>query len=122
MVGETLFPKIGEIVEQADRIQTADEPTLADDERVVEEIESLCMKCHEQVRSLLGGLAFHSGSNQGVTRLMLTSIPYFREVILMSFRCENCGFSNNEIQSAGAIRRTYLFLPEKYFRQGILCI
>ena len=71
MVGETLFPKIGEIVEQADRIQTADEPTLADDERVVEEIESLCMKCHEQVRSLLGGLAFHSGSNQGVTRLML---------------------------------------------------
>jgi hypothetical protein len=23
----------------------------------------------------------------------------------MSFRCEHCGFSNNEIQSAGVIRR-----------------
>lgn len=24
----------------------------------------------------------------------------------MSFRCEHCGFQNNEIQSAGTIRRT----------------
>lgn len=36
---------------------------------------------------------------------MLTSIPFFREVIVMSFRCEHCGASNNEIQSAGTIRR-----------------
>ncbi|KNZ72095.1 Zinc finger protein zpr1 [Termitomyces sp. J132] len=46
------------------------------------------MNCHEQ----------------GVTRLMLTSIPYFREVIVMSFRCEHCGATNNEIQSAGTIQ------------------
>lgn len=42
---------------------------------------------------------------QGQTRMLLTSIPYFREVIIMSFRCEHCGFENNEIQSAGSIRR-----------------
>ena len=36
--------------------------------------------------------------------MMLTSIPYFREVIVMSFRCEHCGATNNEIQTAGTIR------------------
>jgi hypothetical protein len=36
--------------------------------------------------------------------MMLTSIPYFREIILMSFRCEHCGGENNEIQDAGTIR------------------
>ncbi|KAI1492390.1 ZPR1 zinc-finger domain-containing protein [Biscogniauxia mediterranea] len=60
----------------------------ADEEKVVEQIESLCMNCHEN----------------GTTRLLLTSIPYFREVILMSFSCEKCGFSNSEIQCAGTIQ------------------
>ncbi|CAL1714824.1 unnamed protein product [Somion occarium] len=41
---------------------------------------------------------------QGKTRLLLTSIPFFREVVVMSFHCEHCGFSNNEIQTAGTIR------------------
>ncbi|KAI0853917.1 zf-ZPR1-domain-containing protein [Daldinia vernicosa] len=62
--------------------------TDGDDEKVVEEIESLCMNCHEN----------------GITRMLLTSIPYFREVILMSFSCDKCGFSNSEIQSAGTIQ------------------
>lgn len=39
-----------------------------------------------------------------MTRLLLTSIPYFREVILMSFQCEHCNFKNSEIQSAGEIQ------------------
>lgn len=54
----------------------------------VEVIESLCLNCHEQ----------------GETRMLLTVIPYFREVIVCSFRCEHCGHSNNEIQSAGEIQ------------------
>lgn len=53
-------------------------------------------------RALLNDLV---GCMQGVTRLLLTTIPYFKEVIIMSFRCEHCGTSNNEIQSAGSIRR-----------------
>jgi C4-type Zn-finger protein len=36
--------------------------------------------------------------------MMLTSIPYFKEVIVSSFRCEHCGSTNNEVQSAGAVR------------------
>lgn len=39
-----------------------------------------------------------------MTRLLLTKIPYFREIILMSFYCEHCHFKNNEIQPAGEIQ------------------
>ncbi|TBU49202.1 zf-ZPR1-domain-containing protein [Dichomitus squalens] len=85
-----LFPTIGSVVEQTEKLpvgtQTV-EVTL-DEDRPVQEIESLCMRCEEQ----------------GVTRLLLTTIPYFREIIVMSFRCEHCGFSNNEVQPAGSIR------------------
>ncbi|KAK7064801.1 zinc-finger protein ZPR1 [Favolaschia claudopus] len=98
MTDPTLFPTIGAIAEQADQLEdrpdTPDQPTTDAantedaEEKVVQEIESLCMKCHEQ----------------GTTRMLLTSIPYFREVIVMSFRCEFCGTTNNEIQSAGTIR------------------
>ena len=56
--------------------------------RVTEEIESLCMNCHEN----------------GITRLLLTRIPFFREIVIMSFSCSHCGFQNNEIQSAGQIQ------------------
>ncbi|KIL58629.1 hypothetical protein M378DRAFT_170376 [Amanita muscaria Koide BX008] len=94
-----LFPTIGAVAEKADNAQPATETLDAveaeQEEKVVQEIESLCMQCHEQ----------------GTTRLLLTSIPYFREIIVMSFRCEHCAWQNNEIQSAGAIR------PE-----GINCI
>ncbi|KAF7340196.1 Zinc-finger protein ZPR1 [Mycena venus] len=96
MSDPTLFPTIGAIADQTDLLEdrpdTPPQSTTNDseetEEKVVQEIESLCMKCHEQ----------------GVTRMLLTSIPYFREVIVMSFRCEFCGATNNEIQSAGAIR------------------
>jgi zinc finger protein len=37
--------------------------------------------------------------------MLLTVIPYFKEVIVMSFKCEHCGNSNTEIQSAGEIQR-----------------
>lgn len=91
-----LFPSIGSVVEETDKLPEPEDkkgedeeaPVADDEDRPVQEIESLCMKCEQQ----------------GVTRLLLTSIPFFKEVIVMSFRCEHCGFSNNEIQSAGTIR------------------
>lgn len=39
-----------------------------------------------------------------MTRLLLTKIPYFREIIIMSFNCPHCGLQNNEIQSAGSVQ------------------
>lgn len=66
-------------------------PSMEDgeDQKVVDEIESLCMNCHEN----------------GTTRLLLTRIPFFREIILMSFDCPHCNFKNTEIQSAGEIQQ-----------------
>jgi zinc finger protein len=35
--------------------------------------------------------------------VMLTNAGVQREVIVMAFECEHCGFRNNELQSAGVI-------------------
>ncbi|XP_047374013.1 zinc finger protein ZPR1 isoform X2 [Sciurus carolinensis] len=59
-----------------------------DEEQQPTEIESLCMNCYRN----------------GITRLLLTKIPFFREIIVSSFSCEHCGWSNTEIQSAGRIQ------------------
>eukprot|EP00759_Apiculatamorpha_spiralis_P014943 PhF_6_TR21670/c0_g1_i1/m.30924/K06874/K06874; zinc finger protein len=50
-------------------------------------IESMCPKCQEN----------------GDTRLLFTSIPHFRQVIISSFECHNedCGYSNREVQFSG---------------------
>jgi len=57
---------------------TADDPETT-------EIESLCLDCGEN----------------GTTRLLLTKIPFFKEIIIMSFSCPHCGCSNNETQFGG---------------------
>ncbi|EKD12214.1 uncharacterized protein L3040_000317 [Drepanopeziza brunnea f. sp. 'multigermtubi'] len=67
---------------------TPDKPE-DDEPRVVDEIESLCMNCQEN----------------GITRMLLTRIPFFREIIIMSFFCPHCSFKNSEIQSAGEIQQ-----------------
>lgn len=54
------------------------------------EIESLCLKC---------------GQN-GTTTLLLTKIPFYKEIIIMSFTCPHCGFCNNETQFGGKIQDT----------------
>uniref|UniRef100_A0A2I3RN75 Zinc finger protein 259 n=1 Tax=Pan troglodytes TaxID=9598 RepID=A0A2I3RN75_PANTR len=59
-----------------------------DEEQQPTEIESLCMNCY----------------CNGMTRLLLTKIPFFREIIVSSFSCEHCGWNNTEIQSAGRIQ------------------
>ncbi|KAJ1927667.1 nucleolar zinc-finger protein [Tieghemiomyces parasiticus] len=51
------------------------------------EIESYCMSCGEN----------------GTTRILLTKVPHFREIILMAFECPHCGLKNNEVRSGGAI-------------------
>ncbi len=43
---------------------------------------SLCMVC--------GG--------DGTTRMLTTKIPFFREVIISSFECDDCHWRNNEVR------------------------
>lgn len=68
------------------------------DGRMVEEIESLCMNCREN----------------GVTRILLTTIPYFKEVAVMSFECKHCNTINNELQAVSDMQ-------EKGIRYKVKC-
>lgn len=96
---------------------TTNDDSTEEEFKPVDEIESLCMNCHENVSRLaffaffffllLEAFRLIMEANfvlQGMTRLLLTVIPYFREVIIMSFACEHCGLQNNEIQPAGTIQ------------------
>jgi ZPR1 zinc-finger domain len=64
-----VLPSIGSVVE-------------GEDEGFSEIKHSLCMQC--------GG--------EGTTRMLMTKIPFFREVIISSFECETCSWSNNEVK------------------------
>jgi len=57
-------------------------------ENPVTKIQSLCMECGEE----------------GTTSFLLTSIPHFREIIISSFECPNCGAKNNTVQFGGSIQ------------------
>lgn len=59
-----------------------------EEELPLQQIESLCMRC---------------GQN-GITRLLMTRIPHFREIILMAFECLHCNERNNEVQFAGQLQ------------------
>ncbi|XP_057300866.1 zinc finger protein ZPR1-like [Hydractinia symbiolongicarpus] len=59
-----------------------------DDDPEITEMESLCMQCHES----------------GTTRLLLTKIPYFKEIIIMSFECPHCHFRDNEVKPGSVIQ------------------
>ncbi|KAJ5760329.1 nucleolar zinc-finger protein [Penicillium odoratum] len=72
---ESQFENLGEVVDR-------------DDDTGVMQVESLCMNCHDQ----------------GITRLLLLRVPYFRDIILESFECEHCHFKDNSVKSAGQIQ------------------
>lgn len=50
-------------------------------------MESMCVNCEEN----------------GETTMMLTKIPMFKEVILISFYCSHCGYKNAEVTFGGKI-------------------
>ncbi len=99
---DPFFRPIGQVVEDDAHAQSqlatssaapagttgSKEQAQAPEPQMVEEMESLCMRCHEN----------------GTTRLLLTYIPYFKEIIIASFQCDHCGERNNEVQSAGEIQ------------------
>ncbi|KAF4306085.1 Zinc finger ZPR1-type protein [Botryosphaeria dothidea] len=65
-LAKDLFEDMGRKVQEAASTMTEDgEPT-----KVVEEIESLCMNCHDD----------------GVTKLLLTRIPFFKEIVINVLR------------------------------------
>lgn len=49
--------------------------------------DSLCINCFKT----------------GKTTMLLTHIPFFREIVVVAFECEECGYRNSEIQFGGQI-------------------
>ncbi|KAL6453720.1 ZPR1 Zinc finger protein ZPR1 [Candida maltosa Xu316] len=86
---KNMFSTVGEQAQEIDDNNNEVRQTGAEDAEghPVQEVESLCMNCHEN----------------GITRMLLTRIPYFREIIIMSFECPHCGLKNSEIQPAAQI-------------------
>lgn len=87
---EELFTNVGNQVESVEHEldnRVIDTGAADAEGHPVQEIESLCMNCHEN----------------GTTRLLLTKIPFFREIIIMSFECPHCNLKNSEIQPAAEI-------------------
>lgn len=42
-------------------------------------------------------------SAEGVANMCIATIPFFKEIIIMAFACENCGYHSTEIKQGGGI-------------------
>ncbi|ELP86409.1 zinc finger protein zpr1, putative [Entamoeba invadens IP1] len=56
----------------------------------VAELDEECQMCHKMSK----------------LRMMLTKIPFFKEVTIFAFSCDNCGFKTNEIKCGGEVSQT----------------
>lgn len=95
--GEQIEEKVEQIEEKGEQIELEN----INENTEVQEIESLCMNCFKQ----------------GMSRLMLTKIPFFKEVLISSFCCEECGYKNSEIQPAGALETHGVSIQVKMIRR-----
>jgi zinc finger protein len=73
-----------EIDQQAPKVNMTTEKIFVDidPDNPVTEIESFCVSCEKN----------------GITRILMTKIPYFKEIILMAFDCSECGYKSSEVQ------------------------
>lgn len=98
-----LFSAIGDLLQ---RLHMCDEEETCEDERVmnVDEIQGLCPKCERMV----GKSAPSDGSvideAKGYTWHILVKIPSFQDVYLLSFHCDTCQYSSNELQPSNTIQ------------------
>lgn len=74
-----MFVPIGELAHKGDGPAGEEDDSTAGALRT---LPSICPACEET----------------GLTRMLLTRIPFFRDIILISFECEECGHRNWEVQ------------------------
>ena len=39
----------------------------------------------------------------GAIQMCFSSIPFFKEIIIMAFHCDYCGYRNSEIKEGGGV-------------------
>ena len=78
-----------------------EEPTAADAEKGDE--GNLDYEDWNGIDVIEGTLCLDCGGT-GKTMLMLHKIPFFREIIIGSFKCDNCNARNNEVTFGGEIQ------------------
>lgn len=64
-----------------------EEYTEAEDSQSIMEMPCECTSC------------FYPGT----IRMHILNIPYFKEIVIMAFTCDRCGFRTNEVKAGGAI-------------------
>ena len=57
----------------------------------------------DQITVTEGALCMVCGG-KGVSRVLPTTIPYFREVAICYFRCDDCGFKNSEVMDTSVVQ------------------
>jgi zinc finger protein len=93
---QKFFPTLNETVESqaagqsegADNDAISFSNSLADDNGITSIPNTLCVECGET----------------GTTNMILTSIPFFREFIIMSFTCDECGFRSSDANFSGTLQ------------------
>ena len=64
-----------------------DRPISAADVKEVMTFPSHCFACHAH----------------GEERMVRLEIPYFKEIVIMAFACDSCGYRNNSVKAGGSI-------------------
>ncbi len=70
----------------------------------ITELESFCVNCEDN----------------GITRILPTKIPFFKEIIIMAFECPNCGFRSSEVQPGQALAEQGVVFEVKVVSQKVL--
>jgi len=58
---------------------------------------------------------------EGEIRMCLASIPFFKEIIIMAFSCEKCGYKNTEIKQGGGISEKATKITFDFTEERDLC-
>lgn len=61
-----------------------------DEENAKEEALTFPIDCHCCLR-------------EGLNKMCVVAIPYFKEITIMSFNCEFCGAKNSDVKAGGGI-------------------
>ena len=82
-----------------EELQTAEDPVL---QRVSEDDDALTEdKLKEEVLSFPTNC--HECNAPAETKMKMTNIPYFKEVVIMATVCDLCGAKTNEVKAGGGI-------------------